>query len=273
MDGRCMFTSLGLILFFVVLVLQLDSHTRRHLQSLESRNHALTEALSAMDKEITELKSERLRREVALMKAIGTSREEVRGLKREFREYVDMLHEEIELERSVDMEEKLCLIRGMKDLAGVRESEVYDGGSDQMLEGLGIDFGGLNGDSDVSETIESEADKETLRLRINAEDAWERWERSDQSRRRGSGEPEYEQNTDQAVGESDGTSDPERDGDILGDLENEVAVEDSDAQPTQGDRLFPSKREFPLTKQGQSMKRSFTDPGVEAQLDNIFELE
>lgn len=266
-----MFTSLLLGVSLVVLVLLLDSYNRYHLHDLESRNQDLEKKLGELQDEVKNLRSERERREVVLRREIGRAREEVMVLGKEFGAYQKKAEKERGVDRSVDMEEKLCLIRGLKEIAGENGIEIESHGEGEKLVGLGIHLGSECSDEEagVSPTG-SEDEAETARLREEGDGAWEKFE---QAFMRNNGE--LEQGDGASPGQYDQTDDrydpsPE----VLVDIHEEFPFNNVPGTPgTQGERLFPlTPREFPLVNRRANGSRAFTDPGVQAQIDDLFEL-
>jgi hypothetical protein len=271
-EGKYMFTSLALVIGLVVLVLLLDSYNRRHLLDLETRNRDLERKLGALQDEVKELRCERERREVVLRKEIGKAREEVMGLGKELGTYQKNIEKQREVDRSVDMEEKLCLIRGLKEIAGERGIETESESGGEKLVGLGIRLGSVGSDEDAALSSSGEEDEaETLRLKTEGEEAWEKFEQVFMRNNGELGQEESEPLLD-STDHTDDLYDPSPE--ILVDLQEESPTESSRTPETQGERLFPAPpREFLLVSRKTNGLRSFTDPSVQAQFDGLFELE
>lgn len=267
-EGKYIFTSLALVLFLVILIFQLESHNRRHLHDLDERYKAALVRISAVEEGLLELRSERERREVVLRVEIGRSREENMELRNELRECREEMRREREVDRNVDMEEKLCLIRGLREIAGLEDEEDEEA-SDEGLKGLGIDLGESSSyeSGEVSESSEDEAEVQMWK-RVS-EEAWERFDEACQDL---SNELGIGRNGEGSRRIASPKIQDERHDEILIDLDEDES-EYLGSPETQGERLFPSQREFPLLNHRRNHQRSFTDPGVEAQLNNIFELE
>jgi len=94
---------------------------------------------------------------VVLRKEIGKVREETMILIKGFEDYKEDQKKEREVDRNVDMEEKLCLIRGLREVADMGDGSVdVDVGAEleQKFEGLGIDLRGIDYNDAVSENSE-----------------------------------------------------------------------------------------------------------------------
>ncbi|CZR64367.1 uncharacterized protein PAC_14265 [Phialocephala subalpina] len=258
-EARYMWTFIALVVFAIVLFLQLDSHTRRRLEALEAQNKTTNQQIASLQEEIKELRNEREKREVVLRREVGKAREEIMAMEKEFDELKVKLQKEREVDRSVDMEEKLCLIRGLREVAAAKDAEYNDSGVDDgtsqkksegNLKGPGI-YSDISGNDDgVSDT----SDEDLLHAERDANAAWEGFDEvcrgmeSQAEARRGSNE-------------------------TLIDLDGETPIEDDQALPTQGERLFPLVP--PPKSERRALRRSITypDPAMEARLSHIFELE
>ncbi|KAF8860729.1 hypothetical protein BDZ45DRAFT_306207 [Acephala macrosclerotiorum] len=258
-EARYMWTSIALVVFAVILFLQLDSHTRRQLEAIDAQNRARTQEISALRDEAKELRGERERREVVLRREVGRAREEIMAMGKEIDELKVKLQKEREVDRSVDMEEKLCLIRGLREIAAAKDaehndSEVDDGGLEEKLEEdlkrLGIDFLPSESDDAVSNT----SDEDLLDTERDGNVAWEGFDE---------------------VCKAVGLEGEERrdSNEILIDLDGATPVEEEQTLQSQGERLFPLVP--PPKSERRAMRRSFTypNPAMKARLSHIFELE
>lgn len=270
-EGKYIFSSLILGLFLIIFVFLLDFHTRHHLYDLETRSRDLERRLGELQNEVMELRSERERREVVLRKEIGKAREEVVGLEKEFEVYRTKVEKEREVDRNVDMEEKLCIIRGLREIAGDRGVDIESHGGGEKLIGLGISLGNVGSDEDLSVTSSSSEDEaKTAQLRKETDEAWERFE---QAFMRNNGERGLEDGS--PFDQHDQTNDRhDPSSEVLLDIYEEVSLEDSTGlSGTQGERLFPATpKEFPLVNRRTDEVPTLADLEVQVQIDDLFEL-
>ncbi|KAE8448008.1 hypothetical protein EG329_009931 [Mollisiaceae sp. DMI_Dod_QoI] len=256
-EAKYIFTFLALLLLLVLLILHLDSYSRRHLASLESQIETLNKQASLLEETIKELRNERQRREVVLRKEVGKAREEIVALKDEMGECKEDFRKEGILDRCVDMEEKVCLIRRLEEIAKAKGIEFDDGGLVEKFEGeleeLGVDRPRLDEEDGVS--IASKEEERESEIEGAASATWDRFEETFKSEH-GEGTQEMNQN--------DG---------VLEGSEEKIAMEEAVPQVREEERQFPL---VPPLAPRTSLKRSgcsSTGSSVAARPQSIHELE